>query len=669
VATPAPYEQPQAFDADGKPVPFSAEAHFEKGARLYAKDPYGKLVTVPVEEAGTKGYQVLSPEQLAHAYNEKQYGTGVGNIAKTGLTSAASGATLGLSDKALIAIGGEQARRELQGRREAMPNLHRAAEIAGMVAPVLLTDGAAAGVEGAEGVSALGRLGQLATAPSRAVGLAGRLAERGAEVLGAEGAGMLATGVRLGARGAAEGALYGAGHEVSQTAIDDTPLTAERLLAGAWDGAKMGGAFGSGAGVLGAGIGKVGRKLLGKITEGLPPPVEAAEGAAVPAAVESPAPVKAAPLEPPATVAPAEPTPLAAAHPDAATPAEPAGDFRFGGPETFEPAPKPAPTPGTFQYGEPPTATETPAASVVAPEPTAAAPKTPTLSTRIGEYLNDAGPNMLMGILTGHPLTGVVAGAGVKFAKQLIQERGADVMATLADRLSTVSGRIDLAAKVAAMAEKPRALVAPAAVNVPKMFTHYSSLASEAQTEPLKFAQRIGESTADVATRIPDVASKMQQTILADMAYLNSIHPAPPSRSSSTLTPQAVQAPVYSFDQKKAFVDAAMALDNPLGVFNDIARGDLPLDAITAIKVRRPGLYSEMRESVIKHTISRKEELPFKRRMLLGVAFDYPADWSMLNVSTIQTSLASAAKSPNNPHGAPTKVNDQPGEQIAPGAF
>lgn len=679
--------QPQAYDSKGKPIApeeyakaaEAGELHFEKGARVYVRNASGHLGSVPAEEAHTEGLQVLTPDQVDKLNQHRLYGRGFGNMAQAAVEGAGRTLTLGGSD-ALIASAGDEARKGLAGRRAENPVAATGGEVAGMVAPLLLSGGASAGVEGIEGAEAAGGLGSLAsgvlTAGPRAAGALGRLAAGGAEALGAEGSGLLATGARLGAQGAAEGALYGAGSTVSQAAIDDTPLTAERLLAGAWDGAKVGGAFGAGAGVLGAGVGKVGRKLLGKLTEGLPPPAEVAEGAAVaPAELEPPVPVEAPPeqlaappVEPGApTAALPETGPLEKSGPTLGAQPEPA-DFRYGGPRQGPaPAePTPAAAPGDFYYGDPATAEAPPIPDVAAPVSAPAAPA----RTGIADYLSDAGPNMLMGILTGHPLTGMVAGAGIKLAKQLIQERGADVMAQLADRLSSVSGRIDLAAKVAAMAERPRALVAPVAVNVPKMFQHYSGLVTESQSEPLKFAHRIGESTADVTTRIPDVAAKMQGTIMADMAYLNGIHPTAPSRASSTLTPQAVKAPAYSFDQKRAFVAAAMALDNPLGVFNDIARGDLPLDAINALKVRRPGLYSEMRESVMTHTLMRKEELPFKRRMLLGVAFDYPADWSMLNIGAIQESLAqNSSQSPHDPHGAPTKVNDKPGEQIAPGNF
>jgi hypothetical protein len=77
-----------------------------------------------------------------------------------------------------------------------------------------------------------------------------------------------------------------------------------------------------------------------------------------------------------------------------------------------------------------------------------------------------------------------------------------------------------------------------------------------------------------------------------------------------------------------------------------------------------------MRQTVVKYTVTREEELPFSRRMLLGVAFDFPADWSMLNVGAIQESLSPPAPpSQNNPKAAPSKVNSDPGKGIAPGGF
>jgi hypothetical protein len=137
------------------------------------------------------------------------------------------------------------------------------------------------------------------------------------------------------------------------------------------------------------------------------------------------------------------------------------------------------------------------------------------------------------------------------------------------------------------------------------------------------------------------------------------------------MTPAAVTTEYYAFDQKRAFVDAATALDNPLGVFDALARGNLPLAGINALKERRPLLFGQMKDTVIKYTMTRQQELPFNRRMLLGVAFDFPSDWSIGHIDSIQQALAvgNAPQSPNAPTAAPSKVNKDPGAGISPGLF
>ena len=792
-----PYVQPQAYDAEGKPMALTPEAlssgaaGFKAGSRLYAKDPYGKLVTVDAGKPVTPGYEVLSPEALSKAYNEKEYGSGAGNMALAGGAGLARGATLGLSDPAIAAVGGSGARRALKGLREANPNLSTGSEMVGAVGAALATEALSGGAATPE-LGALAARGALT--PMRAAAALGKLAEGAAPA----GEGLLAAGARMGARGAAEGALYGAGNEVSRATLDDVPLTAERLLAGAWDGAKMGGAFGVGAGVVGKGLGKLGRRLLGKLEdEGAPstldaapppePPVkprlvdprevlvrpskevleaheaamqrvaggvtpeeaeavrrfshgydeslrglqrgaseseiaagntrgaehaaEAAESlphlqsymARMPVASEVPyvyrglavSPEDAQALLTSPTIY-ADPVAKAAATSASANPLvarsfvarnlEPGqvgvtlklkhrsavgtgeyaaermrvekelllpGDAEFKVVNRFEDSSNPGNYIVEAEEIPPAAAPTTPAI-----EPAAAAPSTPKTS--------DLGSNLLMGILTGHPLTGVVAGAGIKAVRQLVQERGAAAMSSLADRLSSVQGRLDIAAKVAAGVESAKAIATPAAYNTAKLFKQYSGVLQQAKENPESFVHRMADVTESIAVDHPDVAQQIQSTMVADQAYLDGLHPQPASRLASSLTPQALPAERYSFDQQKTFVQAAVALDNPLGVFAEIAKGDLPLPAIAALKARRPALYADMRQAVVKYTLTRKTQLPFNRRMLLGVAFEFPADWSMLHTTEIQASLADSQQKPPAPQPPPMQ---QPTNQIAPGKF
>ena len=911
-------QQAQAYDAEGNPVsPDEApkavregRAFFQKGTKVFVRNPDGDVVTVPSSDVHLPGYQVLSPVELKESRLKRDAETGVG-MAKTAGEGLVRGATMGFAgpEQFYDSAGREAAR----ARQQYNPGIAGGSELAGTlgaaIATTALTGGAGAGA-GAEMTG--GRLAAMAArgvlTPFRAAAALGDAAEGAAGLVRAEG--LIGSGLKMGARGLAEGALYGAGHEVSQAALEDVPLTAERLLAGAWDGAKAGGAFGLGLGVLSHGVGKAGRAIVGRMAESgddlgkatgtwaenaafkqqvgnngkiydqatnfgqdmarparigrklldadMPTATPAALKRASELADDAVARLKATALAADEAGVVANPERLLASVDDqiAKLRETPFGDFQaiadrvekqvapfrerfaaraagdeldqlglvntkyardgmrdesldfarkayapespsiFPGPSVspaeraqqiattkvkpvrVEIYPDTGPVLGDGRHrmqaaieagakdiranvvtydadgnvlkqverlvslaGEP--AQQAPglrfselwelrkrlddtinfesraggpakealmdvrnafrqelddtlagAADSAPPELLAAWKKVTEdysdfalIKKSLKELTNrkaknravspsDYAAGALMGILTGNAVTGMATSALAGGVHKLIRERGLGVMAKIADRAGGVASEMETAGKVAAMLEAPKRLVTPAAVNVAQQFERYSQALTTAQADPAKFAERMASATADLSLRTPELAQQVQATMLADLAYLDKLHPAPTSQKSATLTPQAVKAEYYSFDQRKTFVAAATALDNPLGIFNDIARGELPLAGINALKERRPLLFGEMQRTVIKYTAQRKEELPYSRRMLLGVAFGFPADWSMLNVGKIQESLVMSAQgpggappSPNDPRAAPSKVGKDPGAEIKPGIF
>ncbi|HKY41385.1 MAG TPA: hypothetical protein VJN18_35875 [Polyangiaceae bacterium] len=278
------FSQAQAYDAEGKPVApdqvgaavSSGKAFFQQGAKVYARNPRGELVTVAPEDAARPGYQVLTQAELAQAQAQKQYGEGVGNVAKATAAGAARGLTLGASDAVLTGIGGDDTRRALKGLREANPIASTAGEVAGVVAPTLLTGGAAGGAAGA---GALARAGGAAAGAVRTAGVGhraiagvGSLVERGVERglagLGYEGTGLAARvgagALKVGTRGAAEGALYGAAKAANDAVLNGDEITAEKIVAGMGHGALFGAGVGGALGAAGPLLSGAASKLVPK---------------------------------------------------------------------------------------------------------------------------------------------------------------------------------------------------------------------------------------------------------------------------------------------------------------------------------------------------------------------------------------------------------------------
>lgn len=196
-------------------------------------DPEGRPHEMPADQAGgaldQPGWRLQTDadrlERISGQAKEADYG-GAGGTIKAGAAGLARGATLGLSDVALAGLGGEDTAFDLRALREVNPGVSTGTEIAGALAPALISGGAAT--------------------PAGAVARAGRgIAELGAESGALGKIGYSALG------GAAEGALFGAGSGVSELALSDDPLTVQHVASTLSSNALYGAALGGGLGGLG----------------------------------------------------------------------------------------------------------------------------------------------------------------------------------------------------------------------------------------------------------------------------------------------------------------------------------------------------------------------------------------------------------------------------------
>lgn len=206
-------------------------------------DTDGNIVTGPASMAAQAlqvGYKPATPENIAHAEAIKKFGPGIANKAAAFAAGAARGATLNISDPVLTHLG-ITSPETLAGLAEAHPALSFAGQVAGTGAALALApgEGELAAADLINPISAASKIGG-ATAKA----LAPAAAEAGAG-LGTRAA--IAAG-QIGAKGlgsAVEGAFYGLGQTVTESALGDPDVTAERLMDNVGYGALLGGALGS----------------------------------------------------------------------------------------------------------------------------------------------------------------------------------------------------------------------------------------------------------------------------------------------------------------------------------------------------------------------------------------------------------------------------------------
>jgi len=177
---------------------------------------------------------------------------------------AARGLTFGGSDWIGSELGGDDYRTYAKNAGLYNPGTVLTGEVAGMLAPALLTGGESAGL------SLAARGARVATAPARLVFAGaegvGNLATRGAVGLGAAEGGLAARFAGSAARGAVEGAVFGAGNEISKESLAGTPLNVDKIVASAAHTALVGSALSGGLTLAGAGFSRL---TAGKAADGI----------------------------------------------------------------------------------------------------------------------------------------------------------------------------------------------------------------------------------------------------------------------------------------------------------------------------------------------------------------------------------------------------------------
>jgi hypothetical protein len=242
-------------------------------------NPEGELGTIDASElsqAVNQGnYRVASPEEVKDYNDQQKYGEGAGNSIKAFGYGAARSATFGLSDQFLTKAG-MVAPSELAGLEKHNPVSNFAGEAAGVVGALAMPEGEVAGAIG-EGAGAGLKAADVLN-PVRGISKVGKAVSEGVAPAAGEITSLVANpetspiahkilsqagSHALGS--AVEGAAYGLGQSVSEQALGDPDLNAEKVMSNIGYGALFGGALGGAlkAGEIGVpeAVGKAGDAL------------------------------------------------------------------------------------------------------------------------------------------------------------------------------------------------------------------------------------------------------------------------------------------------------------------------------------------------------------------------------------------------------------------------
>jgi hypothetical protein len=189
-------------------------------------------------------------------------------------------------------------------------------------------------------------------------------------------------------------------------------------------------------------------------------------------------------------------------------------------------------------------------------------------------------------------------------------------------------------------------------------FSKISDVIAKASANPEATVDRVEKSMGALAEHAPRTADAIVQTTIRGVDFLAS--KLPPSRQDPySLQPQFQLKTRASDAEISKFMRYAQAVDDPLIVLREAKSGTLTRDHVEAVQTVYPKLYDEIRGAVFRSLVESKSEIPYQRRIQLGILLDIPTDKTLSQDfrEAIQATYTSAdqagAESPPTTSAAP----------------
>lgn len=263
---------------------------------------------------------------------------------------------------------------------------------------------------------------------------------------------------------------------------------------------------------------------------------------------------------------------------------------------------------------------------------------------------------MITAMITGSPIAGAITTAVGSVAHKMLRERGSMAVGRLANWAVETEQRTRAAARVIAGLEKAKELPVRAFAkatsrhDVEKQYNDIKANVNQLDGDPDAVADKVAKVVQPIADEQPEVAMAMSNRLYDDLAWLKSKMPQEYGRATTSLTPTLELSQAKPSEMKKIVAYAA-ALADPVSVLEDFAEGNLDWYGIEALKERRPERFEAMREQVMAACAEAGRTLSYPRRVMLGVAFDFVSDPSLLHTADLQATWEARDAAP--PTGGP----------------
>jgi len=272
----------------------------------------------------------------------------------------------------------------------------------------------------------------------------------------------------------------------------------------------------------------------------------------------------------------------------------------------------------------------------------------------------------LASAVSGHPLGGLVYGAGTALANNLMRTRGNATIAALARDASEMGGTLESTARaltgktteaassIAALEASPRAVetgrgrdMPRPAASVPALAKQFTETVDQVKrlATPEIAGQHVSNTVEHLSDQYPDVGAAASRKLLEIYQHLAQTIPQSAHSPTRSLTPRAVK-PMVPPTAMRTYLSTVRGAVNPRAVIADLGRGELDRDALSAVQQFYPKTFQDLRSKVADMVAERQEGLPYQKTIFLSTAFGFIGDDSLepQKLASIQQTFADMQK-------------------------
>lgn len=181
-------------------------------------------------------------------------------------------------------------------------------------------------------------------------------------------------------------------------------------------------------------------------------------------------------------------------------------------------------------------------------------------------------------------------------------------------------------------------------------FKNLSERIAEYTANPEKLEKILTTRMFGLNQAAPNTALEVSSTAVKGLTFLNSKLPKPAADlvNKNIFTKRTYKPSEIELSKFSRYLEA---VENPLSAISDLKNGTLTSEKVEAVKEVYPELYAKMQQMTMESVQNSKEQIPYNKRLQLGILLDIPTDESLKpeNIAGLQTSFV------NLPEKAPTK--------------